>query len=78
MARIDHKINHVIGLKQTLELVNPLHTVLSAGVESKLLSDIRQRLEDASYTEMLVKVQKVIHDEAKTQKVKANYVYCLV
>jgi hypothetical protein len=59
----------VIGLKHALELVNPLHTVLSAGVESKLLTDIRQMLQDDSYQIMLEKVQTIIHDEARAQKV---------
>ena len=59
----------MIGLKQALELVNPLHTVLSGGVESKLLSDIRGWLEDEAYQVMLAKVQRLIHDEARAQKV---------
>lgn len=59
----------MVGLKHALELVQPLHTILSAGVESKLLSDVRGWLEDEAYQQMLEKVQKVIHDDARTQKV---------
>jgi hypothetical protein len=43
LAQIEHKLNHVIGLKHALELVSPLHTVLSAGVESSLLNHFRQQ-----------------------------------
>jgi hypothetical protein len=64
----------VIGLKHALELVNPLHTVLSAGVESKLFTDIRQMLQDDSYQIMLEKVQTIIHDEARAQKVTTIFV----
>jgi len=59
----------VIGLKHALELVQPLHTILSAGVESNLLSDVRSWLEDEAYQKMLEKVQKVLNDDARTQKV---------
>ncbi len=59
----------MIGLKHALELVQPLHTILSAGVESNLLSDVRSWLEDEAYQKMLEKVQKVLNDDARTQKV---------
>lgn len=71
-SAIEQKVNHVIGLKHALELIEPLHTILSCGVESKLLADIKKSLEDQSYGKMMKKVQQIIHDEARAKKGTAN------
>ena len=73
LSRIEQKINQVVGLKNALELVQPLHTILSAGVESNLFSDIRGWLEDEAYQQMLEKIHKIIHDDARSQKVTSNH-----
>ena len=69
ITQIEHKINHVIGLKHTLELVEPLQAVLSAGAESRLLLQILELLRDPAYIEMLNKVQKIISNDARALKV---------
>jgi hypothetical protein len=69
LSHIEHKINHVIGLKHTLELVEPLHAVLHSGVESRLFMEIRHLLQDNAYADMLEKVRMVISSDAKALKV---------
>lgn len=67
LHNFEHRLNNIISLKQTLELLEPLTACLE-GAESSFLSETRNVLIHESCNILEEKVAKVIHENAKVQR----------
>ena len=72
ISLIEQRINQIIALKHTLELIPNLITSLNSDINAGLLQEILEVLEDESYPIMLEQIQKIISKEAHVVKSSAS------
>jgi DNA mismatch repair protein MSH4 len=71
LSILEKRVNHVIGLKHALELVEPLRTTLEAA-ESDFFEEARMALEDERFESVLTRVLEILNENAKVQKGSAS------
>ena len=71
ISTVEQRINQIIALKHTLELLPNLITSLNLDIQAPLLQQILHVLEDEAYPLMLEQIQAVISKEAHVAKSSA-------